>query len=252
MFKAVFTAVPKFRYIAQTLAKITDEAPFYATSDGLEVKVLSPDKTTLTILKIPAIAFEEYNVDGEEFFVIGSDELNKIIRRGTRDDLLVFELDKENNKLKIVFRHKKTGMERTFYIDVKPRTPEQLPEPKLDLGVSFRILPDDYKQIIRDLKVVGEEAVFQYKNGKILVYSYAQQKEYRGEFSEGSPLSYVSATVDEARAIYSVGLLETTLKPVQAATDIIVSFDTDKPMKIEFTLAAGGTLVYWIVPRIEA
>ncbi len=252
MFRATFTAVPKFRYIAQTLAKITDEAPFYATQDGLEAKILSPDKTTLTILKIPAIAFEEYSVDQEEFFVVASDELNKVIRRGTRDDVLVFDLDKENNRLKVIFRHKKTGMERTFYLELKPRTPEQLPEPSLELGVSFRIVPDDYKQIIRDLKIVGEEAVFQYKSGKIYIYSYAQQKEYRGEFSEGAPLSYISATVEEARSVYSVGLLEATLKPVQAASDTIVSFDTNKPIKIEFTLAAGGTLVYWIVPRIEA
>ncbi len=251
VFRASFTAVPKFRYIAQTLAKITDEAPFYATMDGLEAKILSPDKTTLTILKIPAIAFEEYNVEGEEFFVVAADEFNKVIRRGTRDDILVLELDKENNRLKVIFKHKKTGMERTFYLEVKPRTPEQLPEPKLDLGVSFRILPDDYKHIIRDLKVVGEEAVFQYKNGKIYIYSYAQQKEYRGEFAEGAPLSYISATVDEAKSVYSVSLLEATLKPVQAASDTLVSFDTNKPLKIEFTLAAGGTLVYWIVPVVE-
>ncbi len=251
VFKASITAVPKFRYIAQTLAKITDEAPFYATMDGLEVKVLSPDKTTLTILKIPSISFEEYNVDGEEFFVIATDEFNKIIRRGTRDDILVLELDKENNRLKIIFKHKKTGMERTFYIETKPRTREELPEPKLELGVSFRILPDDYKHIIRDLKVIGEEAVFQYKNGKIYIFSQAQQKEYRGEFEEGSPLSYISATVDEARSVYSVSLLETTLKPIQAASDVLVSFDTNKPLKIEFTLALGGTLDYWIVPVIE-
>ncbi len=252
LFRATFTAVSKFRYIAQTLAKITDEAPFYATPDGLEAKILSPDKTTLTILKIPAIAFEEYSVDQEEFFVVATDELNKTMRRGTRDDVMELVLDKENNRLRIVFRNKKTGVERSFYIELKPRTPEHLPEPKLDLGVSFRIVPDDYKQIIRDLKIIGEEAVFHYKGGKIHIYSYAQQKEYRGEFSEGSPLSYVSATVEEAKSTYSVGLLEATLKPVQAASDAIVSFDTNKPIKIEFTLAAGGSLIYWIVPRIEA
>jgi proliferating cell nuclear antigen len=182
LFKATFTAVSKFKYIAQTLAKITDEAPFYATPEELEAKILSPDKTTLTILKIPSIAFEDYSVDEEEFFVVSSDELNKVLRRGTRDDILEFNLDKENGRLKIIFRNKKTGMERTFYLELKPRAKEELPEPKLELGVSIKLLPDDYKQIIRDVKVVGEEAVFHYKDGKFHVYSMSQQKEYRGEF----------------------------------------------------------------------
>ncbi|ABN70100.1 DNA polymerase sliding clamp subunit B [Staphylothermus marinus F1] len=252
MFRASYTATSKFKYIAQTIAKITDEAPFYATQDALEVRVLSPDKTTLTIVKIPSIAFEEYEVDGEKYFVIGADELNKIVKRGTRNDILVFELDEEKNQLKIIFRNKKTGIERSFVIETKPRTLEKIPEPQIDLGVTARFVADDYKHIIRDLKIIGEEAVLHYKEGKLYIYSHAEQKEYRGEFSEGNPLTYLSATIDEARAKYSVGLLEATLKPIQAAKFVTVSFDRDKPVKIEFEITEGGYIVYWIVPRIEA
>ncbi|RLG91470.1 MAG: DNA polymerase sliding clamp, partial [Thermoprotei archaeon] len=130
MFRASYTATTKFKYIAQTIAKLTDEAPFYATLDALEVRILSPDKTTLTIVKIPSIAFEEYEVDEEKFFVVSSDELNKIVKRGTRNDILIFELDEEKNQLKIIFRNKKTGIERSFVIETKPRTMEKIPEPQ--------------------------------------------------------------------------------------------------------------------------
>ena len=251
MFRASYTATTKFKYIAQTIAKLTDEAPFYATLDALEVRILSPDKTTLTIVKIPSIAFEEYEVDEEKFFVVSSDELNKIVKRGTRNDILIFELDEEKNQLKIIFRNKKTGIERSFVIETKPRTMEKIPEPQLELGVTARFVADDYKHIIRDLKIIGEEAIFQYKDGKLYILSHTQQKEYRGEFSEGNPLTYLSATVEQARAKYSVGLLETTLKPVQASKFVTVSFDTDKPIKIEFEVAEGGYIIYWIVPRVE-
>ncbi len=252
MFRAAYTAASKFKYVAQTIAKLTDEAPLYATPDAFEARILSPDKTVLTIVKIPSIAFEEYEVDQEEFFVVAADELNKIVRRGTRNDILIFELDKENNKLKIIFRNKKTGIERSFYVDIKPRTMEKIPEPQLDLSVTARFVADDYKQIIRDLKIIGEEAVFHYKDGKLLIYAHAQQKEYWGEFREGEPLTYLSSTTDEAKARYSVGLLETTLKAVQASKYVTLSFDTDKPIKIEFEISEGGYIVYWIVPRVEA
>ncbi len=252
MFKASYTATSKFKYIAQALAKITDEAPFYVTQDTFEARILSPDKTTMIVLKIPSIAFEEYEVSGEEVFIVPTSELNKIVRRGSRNDILVFEYDSEKGQLKIGFRNKKTGVERSFYIDARSGAGESIEELKLDLSVTARFIADDYKQIIRDLKVVGEEAVFHYKEGKLYIYSHAQQKEYRGEFSEGDPLTYLSSTVDEAKAIYSIGLLEATLKPIQSAKYVTFSFDTDKPAKIEFEITEGGYMTYWIVPRVEA
>jgi len=252
LFRAVYPTASKFKYIAQTLAKITDEIPFYATPDSLEARILSPDKTTLAILKIPSIAFEEYECDEEKFFVIGADEFNKIMRRGTRNDAAIFELVEEKNIFRIIFRNKKTGVERTFELETKPRAQEKVPEPELELGVTFRMLTDDYKHIIRDLKIAGEDATFMYKDGKLLIHSMTQQKEYRGEFEQDNPLLYISATVDSARAKYSVGLLESTLKPTQASKTVTISFDTDKPIKIVFELPEGGNIVYWIVPRIEA
>ncbi len=251
-FKASYTSASKFKYIAQALAKITDEAPFYATTDMLEARILSPDKTTMIVLKIPSIAFEEYEVEGEEVFIVPTSDLNKIVRRATRNDVLVFEYLKDKGQLRIGFRNKKTGVERSFYVEARSGSGETIPELKLDLNVTARFIADDYKQVIRDLKVVGEEAVFHYKEGKLYITSHAQQKEYRGEFSEGDPLTYLSATVDEAKSIYSVGLLEATLKPIQSAKYVTIQFDTDKPIKVEFEITEGGYMTYWIVPRVEA
>jgi len=251
VFKATYASASKFRYITQALAKITDEAPFYATQEMFEACILSPDKTTMIILKIPSIAFEEYEVEGEELFTLPTSDLNKIVRRATRNDLLVFEYEKEKGLLRIGFRNKKTGVERSFYIEARSGALETIEELKLDLSVTARFLADDYKQIIRDLKLAGEEAIFHYKDAKLYILSRTQQREYRGEFVEGNPLSYLSSTVDEAKSAYSVGLLEATLKPIQSTKHVTLYFDTDKPAKIEFEIAGGGYMIYWIVPRVE-
>ncbi len=251
MFRAVYPSATKFKYIAQTLAKIVDEIPFYGEPEQLEVRVLSPDKTTMTILRIPSIAFEEYICDQEEFFVVGSDEFNRIARRGTRNDLVVLELDRERKVLKFMFKDKKTGVERTFYLQLKERVIEKLPEISLELGVSIRMLADDYKNIIRDLKIVGEEAIFIFEDNKLTIKSMTQQKEYIGVFEQDNPLLYISSTTDKAIARYSVGLLETTLKAAAASKNVLLEFDSNKPLKVEFELPTGGTLTYWIAPRSE-
>jgi len=252
VFRAVYTSASKFKYIAQALAKITDEAPLYTKPDMLETRIFSPDKTAMIILRIPSIAFEEYEASEEEVFTIPTSDLNKIVRRATRNDVLVFEYLKNEGKLKVGFKNKKTGVERSFMLNARSGVGEAIEELKLDLSVTARFVADDYKQIIRDLKVVGEEAIFHYKGGKLYIIAHSQQKEYRGEFSEGNPLAYLSATVEEAKSAYSVGLLEITLKPIQSAKYVTLQFDTDKPAKIEFEIAGGGYMVYWIVPRIEA
>jgi len=249
VFRAVYPSASKFKYVAQTLAKIVDEIPFYAEPDALEVRVLSPDKTTMTVLKVPSIAFEEYLCDEETFFVVSSDEFNRIARRGTRNDLVVLELDSEAKTLRFMFKDKKTGIERVFLLSLKERVGEKLPEPSLELGVSARMLSDDYKNIIRDLKVVGEEAVFMYSDGKLVIKTSAQQKEYEGVFEQDNPLITLSATVDKAIARYSIGLLEATLKAAAASKNVEIQFDTDKPLRVEFELPTGGSIIYWIAPR---
>ncbi len=249
MFRAIYPSASKFKYIAQTLAKIVDEIPFYAEPDALEVRVLSPDKTTMTILKIPSIAFEEYICEEETFFVVSSDEFNRIARRGTRNDLVILELDGENKMLKFMFKDKKTGIERVFLLSLKERVSERLPEPSIELAVSARMLSDDYKNIIRDLKIVGEEAIFMYKDEKLVIKSMAQQKEYEGVFEQDNPLITLTATVEKALARYSIGLLEATLKAAAASKNVEIQFDTDKPLRVEFELPTGGSIIYWIAPR---
>jgi len=249
LFRAVYPSASKFKYIAQTLAKIVDEIPFYAEPDVLEARVLSPDKTTMTILKMPSIAFEEYVCDQEEFFVVNADEFNRIARRGSRNDVVVLELDRENKVLKFMFKDKKTGIERTFHLGLRERVEEKVPELNISLGVSIRMISDDYKNIIRDLKIVGEEAIFIYSSGKLEVKSVSQQKEYHGVFEQDNPLISITSSVDRAVARYSVGLLEATLKAATATKNVLIEFDSDKPLKVEFELPGGGVLTYWIAPR---
>jgi len=250
LFRAVYKSASKFKYIAQALAKVTDEATFYVKPDMLESRILSPDKTAMIILKIPSLSFEEFEAPEEVSFTIPTGDFNKIVKRATRNDVLIFEYLKNEGKFKVSFRNKKTDVERSFLLDARSGG-GLIEELKVDLGVTARFLANDYKQIIRDLKVVGEEAVFHYKEGKLYIYVHEQQKEYRGEFSEGNPLAYLSSTVDEAKSVYSVELLETTLKPIQSAKYVTFSFDTDKPARVEFEIAEGGYMVYWLIPRIE-
>lgn len=251
LFKAVYPKAPRFKPLAQAVSKISDEAPIYVSVDGLEIRALSPDKTALLIVKLPAIVFEEFSVENKVSFSVASSELNRVSRRAGRNDAMVMELIKENNVLRVGYRDVKTSVERSFYLNLLNYELQEIGEPRIDFNVTVKMLTSDFKQIVRDVKAVGDEAVFHYKDNKLYVISRTMQKEYVGEFSEGNPLSYLSSTKDDVKATYSIDILEAAIKATSASKTLTIQFDQDKPLRIEFEIVGGGSLIYWIVPRVE-
>jgi proliferating cell nuclear antigen len=112
------------------------------------------------------------------------------------------------------------------------------------------MLSQDFKNIVSDLKLVGDEAIFTYEAGKITIISTEQQKEYKCDLAEGNPLIILSSTVEKARSSYSIDLLVEAARPASATKNITISFDTSKPMKVEYDIGDGSKLIYWLVPRI--
>lgn len=250
MFKAQYPNISKLKQVVQALSKISDELQLKVTVDSLQLGALSPDKTVMGILVLPSLAFEEFNVEEESTLLISATELKKVMRRGTRNDVMQLTVNREANELVIVLRDKKTGLEREFGVPIIPRPPEPLPELNLELSVSFTMLSQDFKNIVGDLKLVGEEAEFTYEANRVSIRSMEQRKEYVCTLLEGNPLVLLTSASDKARAAYSIDMLVAAARAASASKQVTISFDTAKPMKIEYELAGGGKLIYWIVPRV--
>lgn len=250
-FRAVYPSASKFKYIAQTLAKIASEIPFTANENGINVKVLSPDKTTMIILTLPSLAFEEYECSQEITFIVGSDEFNKTVKRGSRNDMLEFILEKEYRRLKMTFIDRKLGYRRTFYVSLREGVVEKLPEPKMELPVSIRMISDDFKNIIKDAKIVGDEIEFIATPEKVEVRTITPQKEYYNILLPDKPLVSMIVKEAEVRSTYGIDLLEAALKATSASETVTLEFGPSMPIKIVFDVPGGGTLTYWVAPRAK-
>ena len=248
VFRAIYPAGTKFKYIVQTLAKSLDEIPFIATPEGLMVRSLSPDKTTMLVLNMPSITFNEYECDTEETFIIDADELNRVAKRGTRNDLVELRLDRESRRFVVSFKDKKTGISRSFNLTLREGTVEKISEPKVSLSVMAKMLTDDFKHILRDIKLVGDEVEFIAYENKLEIKCITPQKEYQSILELDKPLLTLIVS-QPSSATYAVDLLETTLKATTAAEAVTIEFGTNLPLKLTFELPGGGILVYWIAPR---
>ena len=252
MFRARYAQATKFKRIIQAVAKIMDEFPFVVTSDGLYVRVLTPDKTTMIILEMPTYIFEDFQLDEEKKnFIVSSDDLNRVAKRGARNDYVELILDEAGKKLEINFVNQKTGVERKFQVPLREGIIEELSEPTVDLSVEVEMNASVMKEIINDAKLVGDEIEFIGYEDRLEVRVEAMQKIYKGIFKIGEGLEFYTIKADPpVRAKYSIDLLKSTLRATSAADAVKLGFGEGLPMRINLSLGGGASLIYWVSPRV--
>ncbi len=247
--RAVHPAPSKFKYITQTLAKINDEGDLIFGLDGFIAYVMSPDKTSLAVLRAPVIVFDEYDVEEEMAFRVHMDEFNKIVKRATRNDDLILEYDAETESLKVTLRDRKTGVPRIFYLPVLVLEGREVKEPKFEGKARFILMSDDFKAIIQDAKIVGDIVEFHAKEDEVVVRSQGEEKEYEWIMRDGDPLTMLDV-VEESRSSYTVNSLEAMTKPTGAADNVTVEFESNYPLKAEFTFPTSEKLVIYVAPTV--
>lgn len=249
-FKAVYRSASKFKYIVQTIARISDVAPISADDKGVHVRVLSGDKTTLISLDLPVDAFEEYECSEAYFIPVSSDELNKVVRRGTRNDMVEMLFESTERFLNVNLVDVKLNVKRSFKVPLRDIPEQKLPEPKLKLSVSMRMLTEDLKDLLRDVKVAGDEVEFSAFKEYVEAKCLTPQREYETTLRIDKPL--ISLAVEKpASATYAIDLLETALKATGASDVVTIEFGDQMPIRMTFELPTGGTLTYVVAPRVR-
>ena len=249
MLRASHANVSKLKYVAQTLAKVGDEALVLAGADGLVFKVLSPDKLILAVFRMPLASFEEYHLDEEYKFTVRTDRVSTAMKRGTRNDILEIEYDPETNILRLIFRDKKTGVPRVFEIQAMPGLSD-IPEPKVNLTTKILMGADDFKHILSDAKAIGANVItLEAELDALKAYASEEPFEYRGIFKIDSPLIDIESPGGD-KASYLLAALQAAAKPASAAEQLVLEFSDNMPMKLVYRFPGGEDLYLWIAPAI--
>ncbi|MEB3847023.1 MAG: DNA polymerase sliding clamp, partial [Desulfurococcales archaeon] len=247
--RVVHPAPTKFKYITQTLAKINDEGDLIFSLEGLIGYLMSPDKTSLAVLRAPVTAFDEYSVDDEVVLRVRTDELNKIVKRATRNDNLVFEYEPGSDLLKVILEDRKTGVTRTFYTPVIVLESREVKEPKMEGKAKFILMSDDFKSMIQDAKIVGDVLELYASEEEVIARASGEEKEYEWIMREGDPLVSLSVQ-EESQSSYTINSLQALTKPTGAADNVQVEFETNYPLKAVFTFPNTEKLVIYVAPAL--
>jgi proliferating cell nuclear antigen len=251
MFRVAYGAASKFKYITQAMAKISDEATVEVSSDEVKFWLMSPDKTSLAIFRIPAVSLDELEVDEETRLVIRADELNKLVKRATRNDVLILEYDPSSTTLKLSLRDRKHEIPRDFELTIVDTEAPELKEPTFETTTRFVMEASAFKVIVQDAKVVGDVITFEStENEEIIVSVRGEEKEYTWRLVRGRPLEDIEV-IEPSRASYTRASLEASAKPTGAAERTKLEYATDHPLKIEYSFPNAEKMIIYIAPTIE-
>ncbi len=251
MFKVSYGTASKFKYITQAMAKVSDEATLEVGPDEVKFWLMSPDKTSLAIFRIPAISLEEIEAEEETRIIIRSDELNKLVKRATRNDILTLEYDPSTVTLKLNLVDRKHEISRGFELTVIDTNAPELKEPSFDTTTKFTMDANIFKLIVQDAKVVGDVITFEStENEEIIVSTRGEEKEYIWKLLRGRPLEDIEI-IEPSRASYARSTLEASVRPTGAAERTRVEYATDHPIKIEYGFPNAERMIIYIAPTIE-
>jgi len=249
-FRLTYGAASKFKYIAQALAKVNDEATLIVDPNEVKIWLMSPDKTSLAILKMPTLSLDELDAEDEIKLVIRTDELNRIIRRATRNDAITMEYKEGDEYVKLTLRDKKQDLPRSFELPLVDVEPSEYREPVFETTTRFAMDASIFRIIVQDAKVVGDTIVFQSSEDEVIVRARGEEKQYEWRLALGKPLTELHVT-EPSTAGYPRSTLEASAKPTGAAERTIVEYATDSPMKLEYSFPNAEKLIIYVAPVLE-
>jgi proliferating cell nuclear antigen len=244
--KITIAKASDFKDLISLVSKSIDELPISIGDDGLSIKTLSADKTTMVILAIPPDQFDELELEQAVKMIVRSQDLAKVLKRASRGDSL--ELSIEKDELSVVFKNEKQAVKRSFSIPIVSREVEEVGEPKVELPVEASAPSRDLRDIVEDVRRVGGEMKIEYEKGDLKISSESPGRSYIAVLKENAPLLSLKSSVDKASSKYSVDLIYSVVKGIPSEGILTLAFGEQLPLKLTVDIEAKGKLIYWVAP----
>lgn len=246
MLKFSVSDVRVWRSVIDAISELIDEANFVASPEGMSLRAMDPSHVAMIEVNLPKDFFDEYECD-EKFNVgINLDEFRKVLRRGSARDKM--EIEVSGGRINIVFSGR---AQRSFSIPVIDIAGEELSSPSIEFNVHARLVSDVFRDAIKDVGLVSDYVKISAEKDLLKVSASGDRGDVDVKLSEDMG-SLVELDVKESsNSTYSLSYLEDLVKASEASEILTLEFSNEMPIKLSFELPNGGSLTYYLAPRIE-
>ena len=238
------------KYLKDSIAIISElvnEARFKITPNAVELVAMDPANVAMVIFKLLSSCFTEYNVTKDVEIAINLANLKQILRRAKPSDMLSLELDAEN-KLKVQLRGSTT---RTFSLPIIELEEKEQKIPDLSFPISIRTSAGILSEAIDDVDIVAESVSFVAEPKKLTVQAEGDLSKANIDINEDDTTKITAEGMDKVKAKYSIEYLKKMVGGSKIANDVMIQFNKDYPLKLEFKTVDKVLLSFILAPRVE-
>jgi len=244
--KITMEEAPALRDAIEAVVNLVEEGVFEINEDGLSLKAMDPSQISMVSFSMPKTMFSEYVVGDHKRIGVDIGKLAKVLARGNSGESVELEVD--DGKLSITFKGKKR--KREFKLPLLDLGEGLEREPKIEYKNKAVIRAEALRDILKDAKLISTHISFVLEGKTLKVEIKGDGGEIREEFEKDGEELKEFTVEGEARATYPLSYMEDIIKGSKADTDITLCIESDRPLKVEYSIV-GANAKYFLAPRIE-
>ena len=237
-------------YLKESISIISDlvnEARFKINENAMELVAMDPANVAMVVFKLLSSSFTEYEVKKDTELAINLSNFKQILRRASPKDMLTLEMDADN-RLKIELRGTTT---RTFNLPIIELEEKEQKVPDLKFPVTVKTTSSILNEAIADVDVVGESVAFIAEPKKFTLQAEGDLNQARIEIKEDDATKVSTNTDEKVKAKYSIEYLKKMINGSKLSDEVIIQFNKDYPLKLEYKVVDKVMLSFILAPRVE-
>ncbi|MEL9999909.1 MAG: DNA polymerase sliding clamp [Desulfurococcaceae archaeon] len=243
MARVVLPEAKLFKEVIETIGNVAEEVALVFSQDGLTVRALDVDQSSLVDVLMPRDMFSDYDIAETLSIGVSINSLKKVLRHLKKGENLAIE--PEGDFIKFVVGSSGVVSRIFKFRNLDVAVPE-VPELELNFTVTAKILAQSLKKVIEDIETIGGSTQIKATQEEIVFKSTGTGK-LEVKFTIGS-MALISLEVSEpAEAVYDTAKLINILNVARVSDVVTLRFATKMPIKAEFSIGPGR-VVYLLAP----
>lgn len=241
--RAVLPEAKLFREVIETVGNIAEEVSLRLSQEGLSIKALDVDQSSMLDVFFPKDMFLEYDISDVYNIGISVNNIKKIFKRIKKGENLIIEPEGDYVRFNIGAG---SIVSRKFrFRNLEVPVPE-IPELNLNFTVTARILAQPLRKVIEDIETIGGNTELSATQDALIIRSSGVGK-IETRFVRGSQALISLEVLETATSIYDTTKI-TNILGISKVSDIVsLEFASKMPLKAEFSVGAGR-VVYLLAP----
>jgi len=231
-----------------TISELVNDVKLSIDKDKVELIAIDPSNVAMVVFRLLSSAFVEYQVTGKIDISISLDGLKQVLKRAKPSDTLIIQLDEDKRRLKLQLNGETS---RTFNVSLLDLEQKEQKIPDLKFNARIEMNSITFDEAIQDMDIISDSVSLTVDEKKFSIASEGNISDGFVEITEDSGALISMDKKEPFKARYSIEYLKKIIKGSRLADKVIIQFDKDYPLKVDYILKDKLQLSTILAPRVE-